>query len=139
MRKYVQLWTEKAKDKAVDTEVYEAALADHRWLLIEPPNWGFDFEPRTAVDSDLYCQKRVRARESLRKYKSWSWESLSVAIVKPYIVQFSYDGNHLTREAQSLYLEGMGRAMAAMLCTHCRTPIGTYIWPHHRDLKHHDL
>ena len=139
VRKHISLWINKARTHAVNKEEYDAKIKVHRWLLVEPPIWGQSFIPHTSVTPALYAQRRLRAEASVRKNRTWNWESLNLTVVRPYIIRFEFNQNHLSREAQSLYMENLGRPMAALLCRKCVMPIGTYISPHHKMLRHHGL
>ena len=139
VRSHISLWIAKARTYAVNKEMYDLKIKDHRWLLVEPPIWGQTFVPHTSVTPSLYAQRRLRAEASVRKNRTWNWESMNLTVVRPYIIRFEFQQNHLSREAQSLYMENLGRPMAALLCRKCATPIGTYISPDHKVLRHHGL
>ena len=117
-------------------ETYNEYLSHHRWLVVSPPDWGYNFTPKNATTPEDYGKRRCRAVTGLRRQQKRLWLAHKIAMVFPEIETVDRVGVHLTPTLQEDYINQIALAVGSLMCTFCRPTVGQYV---EREHEHQNL
>ena len=125
----------KARRATSNIDNFDARLANHRFLVCEPANWGVDYEPRADMTPDEYRQRCTRAQCGLQRNRRRFWElySTSVFTSSPRSQELrGWTGNHLDGSSQENFISELLTAVRCLLCDTCTPQVEFYKVEHQR-------
>ena len=132
----------KCRRAASNTDIFDARLRDHRFLVCEPTNWGVGYDPQTDMTPEEYRQRCTRAQCGLQRNARRLWENYSASVFtsSPRFQQLrDWQGNHLDHASQEDFIQELLTAVRCLVCDFCTPGVDFYKVEHMRHHRSHDV
>ena len=131
----IQDFMYQARRAANNTQIFDARVAHHRFLICEPANWGVEYEPRGDLSPEEYRQRCTRAQCGLQRKRRMLWDNYSASVFScspNSMVRRGWTRNHLDAPSQEAFVGELITAVQCLLCDTCTPQVEFYKEEHER-------